>query len=243
MSNGNTILPRKSSIRVLRWLGVIGLTLIGAVVVFSVVFSAIPDDNLKPSWTASSGAPTPPEFHYAMFPVNATVPLCDAPSGKPVGVLARALVNSQAEIDAGGWVRVLDPAGVTWAPMTELRYLPVSNASEDYFEPFRTAYQARDPSGFRSASLRLREDSSGVTIATLRLSQDDYWQSYVYEVSEDRVRPLEMHLVSGVSQGLAAFGRSVFALGAVVIYLVVVGLAAIVLVLCRRKATPRSTHA
>lgn len=161
---------------------------------------------VRPAWTAAGSTPTPGRFLYAMFPVAPDVPLRDAPAGKVVGTLTRAVVNSQEEITAGGWVAVRDAGSTSWVELSKLAYLPPPGASVDYFKAFEAAYVARDPGDYRSASLTLEPGAKVTAKATLRLGQDDYWEKYVYEISSGSARPVEMYLVFGPGQALSWCG-------------------------------------
>jgi hypothetical protein len=209
------------------------VVLLGPIVVFVAAASAsMVFITSEPAWTAASGEPVPAKFEYAMFPINATVALHDAPDGTPVRVLDRAVVNSQREIDAGGWIRVLNPAGDTWVRLSELAYLPPAGATVDYFAAFAAVYPAQIADEFGNASLKLESASMGTTLITLRLGQDDHAQSYVYEVSNGHASP-KRYTESGIGDGLRAVG---FAFGATVLYEAV---AVVVIVVRMARRRPR----
>jgi len=199
------------------------LAVFGPVAAFRVTLLAIPESKLKPDWVASSGEPPPRDFLYAMFPVNSGVPLRDAPDGKPVSVLGRAVVNSQEEVDAGGWIGVLGGSDPAWVALSDLSCLPPADASTDYFGSFVSAYQSRDPSDYRNARLNFRRERSGTTTATLRISQDDHWQAYVYQVSSGPPKPLEMYRVFGPGEVFKNLDRNLAATGAAAVFLIGVG--------------------
>ncbi len=189
--------------------------LVGPVVVFvAAAFIGATVMKPGPAWTAASGGPVPARFEYAMFPVNATVARYNAPDGAPVGVLDRAVVNSQHEIDAGGWIRVLSPAGDTWVRLSDLAYLPPTGATVDYFAAFGAVYRAEMGDEYGRASLKLENTSPGTTTVTLHLGQDDHAQTYVYDVSKGLAIPKE-YTESGIGNGFMAAG---FAFGAMVLY-------------------------
>lgn len=225
-----------SGYRLLAWAGWIVVVLIGAVVVFRVVFSVIPETKSKPTWVSSSGAPTPANFLYAMFPADSAVPLCDSPGGKPVAILARAVVNSQEEIDAGGWVQVQEPGGPYAVQLSRLDYVPPPSASADYFAAFVSAYKARDPGKYRDARFEIQSGSSGVATARLHLRQGDHLQDYVYEVSPGRATPREMRVVFGPGEAVADIGRFILAVGAAIGFLILAGVGSIVVAMRRRAA-------
>ncbi len=214
------------------WLSLLLLAvvlLVGPVVVF-VASASVAIITSEPTWSASSGAAVPPDFAYAMFPVNAAVAWHSAPDGAAVGVLDRAVVNSQREIDAGGWIRVLNPAGDTWVRLNDLAYLPPTGAKVDYFAAFAAVYPAQMPDGYGRASLKLESASPGTTIVTLHLSQDDYAQTHVYDVSNGIATP-KKYFESGIFDGFQAMA---FAFGAMMLY-EVVAVAAIVVRMVRRR--------
>jgi hypothetical protein len=228
--------PSASGYPLLAWVAWVVVVLIGAVVVFGVVFSIIPETKSKPTWVSSSGVPTPANFLYAMFPADSAVPLCDSPGGKPVAILARAVVNSQEEINAGGWVQVQEPGGPYAVQLSRLDYAPPLNASADYFAAFVSAYQARDPAGDRHARLEIQRDPSGVASARLHLRQGDHLQDYVYEVSPGRATPREMRVVFGPGEAVADIGRFILAVGAAIGFLILAGVGSIVVAMRRRAA-------
>ncbi len=155
-----------------------------------------------------------------MFPIDNAVPLSSVPDGKPVTTLTRAVVNTQEEVVAGGWVQVLDPQGPYVVQLSKLAYLPPETPTTDYFTSFVTAYQARDPNDFRSASFTLQSDASGITIATLHLKQEDHWQDYIYEVTANRATPREMYRVFGPAHAAQSLGQFISALAAAIGFLV-----------------------
>lgn len=196
----------------LKWLVLIGSLLIGALVVFRVVYAVMPARKLNPAWESASDLPPPSDFLYAMFPSDDTVPLCNGPGGEQVGVIQRAVTNSQQEIDTGGWVQVQDPSGLRWVQLSKLDYMPPSDAKLDYFAAFVAAYKARALGEHRDARIEFHSDSKGVTAARLHLRQEDHWQEYIYDVSSGRAMPREMYLVFGPGEALADVGRSAAAL-------------------------------
>jgi hypothetical protein len=150
-----------------------------------------------------------------MFPVNNAVEIRDLPDGAVIGTLRRAVVNSQEEIDAGGWARVHDASTSAWVRISDLSYLSPSDVDTDYFGAFVAAYQSRTPNSFRDATLDLRIDSSGVTTATLRLRpDDDHVEIYAYEVAGGRAHPTEMTRYFGPGQTMKSVGPVVIAASA-----------------------------
>lgn len=207
------------------------ILVVGPIVVFiAAMFVTTMFIEAEPAWTAASGQPVPADFLYAMFPMNATVTMYDTPDGVPVGVLARAVVNSQEEIDAGGWIRVLNPAGDTWVRLSELAYLPPPGANVDYFAAFAAGYSARIGDEFGRASVKLENANAGTTSVTLRLGRDDYAQRYEYEVANGLAVP-KKYVRSGIGDALRAAGIS---LSAMVLY-EVLAIGAIVARMVRRR--------
>lgn len=164
--------------------------------------------HMRPAWTASSGDPVPPAFKYAMFPVRDGVVLYDAPNGAPVGTLDRAVANSQAEIESGGWIRVVSSPSDRWVPLTELAYLPPSGSRVDYFKSFAEVYHEQIEDGSGRAALAMTSRTSGSVRITLRLAQaqEDDLQLYVYEVSQGGATPVEMYTIDGIRVGFAGAG-------------------------------------
>lgn len=105
-------------------------------------------------WNAASGQPVPSgRFFYLMFPATTSTPLFDAPDGKEIGVLQRALGNSHAEIQSSAWIAVPSTRESAWVRKSDLAYLPPPNATRDYVSAYQESLQARDPAGFWRASL------------------------------------------------------------------------------------------
>lgn len=227
--------PASRARRITVWLVQAALLLLGSVLVFAAILVLYPKHPPDPAWQASSGDPVPAEFLYAMFPANANVPIANTPGGTPTGVLTRALVNSQAEIDAGGWVQLQDAAASGWVPLSELRFEPPANSGVDYFAAFNAAYQARAPGDRRGASLNFGPDPSGVQMATLRLKQENHWQEYVYLISAGKAKPLEMYRIFGPGEALRNFGRVLVAAGGAMLFLIIAS--AVVIVRARRRRT------
>lgn len=216
-------------VRALMWTCGAGLA---AVAVFlgtcTGVMRVLPDPGIRtpPKWTSASGEPIPEDFLIAMFPVSDAEVIRDAPDGQPVGILTRAVVNSQHEIAAGGWVAVQDASRTAWVELSRLQYLPPAASGVDYFQAFAREYQARDPESPRWATLSIADDASGATVARLHLRQKDHWQDYVYRVKVDAATPTEEFrawgpgeafsnigpfLLAGAAGVLAVFGLAVFA--------------------------------
>lgn len=220
MPGPDTERPKSGCLNALIWFAWPFVLFIGAVIVFRAVYAVFPEEKPRPSWIASSGEPVPPDFCFAMFPIDNAVPLSSVPDGKPVATLTRAVVNTQEEVAAGGWVQVQDPNGPCVVQLSKLAYLPPETPTTDYFTSFVAAYQAREPKDFRSASFTLQRDPSGITIATLHLKQEDQWQDYIYEVTANRATPLEMYKVFGPGQALKDSLRLLTALAAGVVFIV-----------------------
>jgi hypothetical protein len=158
-----------------------------------------------PTWVARGGEPVPSDFCYAMFPAHNAVPKFDAPNGAPIGVVDRALVNSQAERDAGGFVRMNDPKGTAWVRMDDLGFVPPDASSLDYFAAFKAEYAASAPGEFRSATLKLDTERGGMTRATLRLRpDDDHVEIYVYDISNGRATAVQMTRYFGPAVALGS---------------------------------------
>jgi hypothetical protein len=189
-------------------------------------------------WALSSGTPTPADFMYAMFPAKDDIPVFDQPDGKEAGKLTRAMVNVESEVRAGGWVEAVGSGGSTWVRMDDLRYRAPPDPATDYFGAFEKVFQARDPVGYRTASLRFEDDVR--TTATLHLGHDEWWEEYVYEVSGGgaTARAEAVYRMDSKAAGFAAAGRLV---GAWVMATIVVG-AGMVVVSARAWARGRRSR-
>lgn len=237
MQPREAVSPRTPGRRALRWVSCAALLLLAAAAIFIAVLSLIPTPKPTPAWTSSSGAPTPPDFLYAMFPTDSAVPLYDSPGDRPVATLNRAVVNSQREIDAGGWVQVLDPGGPYAAELSKLDYLPQPNASPGrLFAAFETSYRARNPADARSASLTLDRAASGVTTARLRLHQNDHWQEYIYDATPGHATPREMYQVFGPGEAFRDIGRLILASAAAIAFVILAVIACLVVALRSRAS-------
>lgn len=149
---------------------------------------------------------------YAMFPFDNSVPLLDSPGGTQVATLTRAVVNSQVEIDAGGWVQVLETDGARVVELGRLDYVPPAGEIQEHFAAFAGLYAARDPNGFHTATIEVQNVGSAPTTVRLQLRQDDHWQEYVYDAAPGRATPREMYRVFGPAAALRQFGRVCLAL-------------------------------
>lgn len=161
------------------------------------VLAVVPPSRAKPDWTAAAGTPTPSSFCYAMFPARPDVPLYDTPNGVVVGTLSRAMVNSQEELDAGGQVELVDRTATSWVKVDDLRFEKPSDAMEVDFAAFDVEYRAKAPNGFRHASLAFTTQQLGSTRFTLRLTDDDNYEVYVYDVIAGKPHAMEMYRVFG----------------------------------------------
>jgi hypothetical protein len=212
--------------------------LIATIAVFRVTLLFIPPAAPTPSWSSASGDPVPPEFCYVMFPASTSVPMRDAPpsspTSKPIGTLQRAVVNSQEEIDAGGWVAVQSSSSVGWVQIDDLIYLPPAASTTDLFGGFVAAYRALDSDPFCDASFDLSQTPGGPTIANLRLRDDDHWQEYRYEITPAGPRPIEMYKVFGPALAMEDLGRVVIAAAAALGFLAV-AITAVVIVSLRKQ--------
>lgn len=183
--------------------------------------------TMRPNWTAASGEAVPENFQYVMFPTHEDVRRHDAPDGARIGTLDRAVVNSQAEIEAGGWVRVLGAESDSWVKLSELAYLPPSGANVDYFAAYAKVYREQIERGSGRATLEITGQAERNAIITLRLAQeqDDDAQKYVYEVSQGRATPIKMYTIDGIAIGFAVAGVVMITMtaygAAVIVYLIV----------------------
>jgi len=134
----------------------------------------------------------------------------DAPDGQQVEMLTRALVNSQKEVDAGGWVEARDPGKVTWVRLSELRFVPPPNAGV-YFDRFVAVYRERNPPYYQNATCSFEAAAPGETRATLRMQNDRRTTEYSYLISASGVRPLSMTLFDSIAGALEWFGSIVIA--------------------------------
>lgn len=183
------------------------LVFAGAALGFVAALMVLPIGRQAPSWSSSDGSATPPDFLYAMFPVNHSVPLYDSPGGTRVAILSRAVVNSQAEIVSGGWVQVHDSGGLRFVELATLDYLPGQNADPDSFKAFASSYQARDAAEHRGATLEIQPTASGIATARLRIEQENHWQEYVYDVVPGKATPRRMCTVFGPGAALQGVER------------------------------------
>ncbi len=199
------------------------LLLISAAAVFLGVLFLFPTSKPKPTWTASDHTPIPADFLYAMFPLNNAVGLFDVPDGSPVDTLRRAVVNSQEEIEAGGWVKVRNPNKPGWVRLGDLGCLPPPEASADYFGAFVSEYRSGPGNEFRSATIDIRTDSAGVTTAKLHLRiDDDHVEEFVYQILSGAAKPLEMYRYFGPGVALKSVVPAILT-GAVAAAIVMVG--------------------
>ncbi len=143
------------------------------------------------AWDSKSGDIVPRDFRYVMFPTSKGVGLSDAPNGQQIEVLARALVNNQEELDAGGWVEVRNPGRTVWVRMSELQFTPPVDANV-YFERFDAVYRDRNPPYYQKATCSFNPAPSGETRVTLRLRNDRRTTEYSYMVSPTGVQPRTM---------------------------------------------------
>jgi hypothetical protein len=212
-----------------RWLfrRVVGLSLAAASVLGSCVVSGLvlalgPESKGTPEWNAASGFPVPDEFLYVMFPADAAVPLCDYPDGVPVGSLGRAVVNSQAEVRAGGWAAVRDGERTAWAPLNRLTFIPPENWRE-LFAGFVRAYKGRAPELDRRVTARFR-GAAGTNTVRLRLwPDDDHREDFEYELTAGGPKAIAMYR-AGPIEVLGGGFMLVIALAAGIGFLVVVAL-------------------
>lgn len=211
---------------VLKRVGLVACLLLGALVVFRVVYAMVPPSKPVPSWVSTSGLPPPLDFLYVMFPSDDAVPLFSGPDGEQAGVLERAVTNTQQEISGGRWVAVQDPNGQHWVQLSRLEYLPPPGANRDYVAAFVAAYKARAPGEQRDAKVEFHPVGKGVTNVRLHLRQEDHWQDYIYDVSSGRATPREMNLVFGPGEAIADLGRFSEALCSAAAFVVFVGVGA-----------------
>lgn len=161
----------------------------------------------KPAWTKSEGGlPDESWFRYVMFPRTTSVQLFDAPGGKPCGTLMRAVANSPQEVEAGGWIGVLEAnLPKQWVRFEDLTFLCPASADEDkYVEALNTSLKARDPNELPSFDYSRKKTHEGVQVRT-RL-WDRGWQDSWYLVQGEKAIPEKLCLASegGVGISVAA---------------------------------------
>lgn len=133
----------------------------------------------------------------------------DAPSGAAVGPLQRPLLNSHEEIHAESWIAVRDPSRTTWVARSDLAFTPAPDAPANFIDAVNAAHRARVQSDFLSVRFTLAPSggSSPTTSAALRLSQDDHWQEYRYEIAGGVARPVSMVKAFGPAESLKDLPR------------------------------------
>ncbi len=184
-------------------LGCLGcLTPVVWVVLTLVISKAFPDHPIKWDWEATSAAPVPANFMYIMFPASPNAAVYDRPNGKAVGILDRAMMNSEAE-RTDVWVRLVSvpPAADLWVRREDLTFDPppsqvalVSAASANY--------KARKADIF--AHLRFTPTQSA-TSADMLLEvrpDDDHAEDYKYSVTNGIATPLKMRRYFGPAVAL-----------------------------------------
>lgn len=158
----------------------------------------------KPAWTKSEGGlPDGSWFRYVMFPRTASVQLFDAPDGKPCGTLTRAVANSPKEVEAGGWIGVLEAnMPKQWVRLEDLAFLCPAGADEDkYVDALNTSLAARDPKELPRFAYSKKKMDEGVRVRT-RL-WDRGWQESWYLVKEEKTIPEKLFLVSEGAAGIS----------------------------------------
>ncbi|HZW07675.1 MAG TPA: hypothetical protein VFF65_11185 [Phycisphaerales bacterium] len=191
----------QSRARLLRLASVVAAAAIVWLAVLIGIVALIPIPEPQPTWTAAGGTPVPDEFIVVMYPANGSVPLCDAPGGRVIGTLSRALANSHRELatgGTGGWIHVNGRPGGSWVRLADLAFHPPANSTTDYFAAYAALYAKRSPRGFASASMSSNPNPDGSQTMTLtRRPDDDHVEKYLYRVAGGVPQPLEMHAYFG----------------------------------------------
>lgn len=141
------------------------VTLLAAMAVgggtFKLVLVLVPGARPERVWSAADGTPPPSEFLFVMFPMDDNVALYDAPGGKKVGLLRRALGNDIGELASSQWIAV-PPGGPgqerSFVRAEDLRYLSAAVAGTappvaelpleqrvNYVAALAAAYRSRAP--------------------------------------------------------------------------------------------------
>lgn len=183
---------------------------------YTVTKKLLPGPKPERTWSVLSGKPAPIDFLFLMFPANDSVPLYDAPNGKQVGVLQRALGNIAGEVNGTTWVQVPpnEPGGQTLSVRTiDLRYVspavagtmapfsPDGPRPPNYVANFAAAYRARKPDEGRSATYMLHTgvpdhllketvDRGGGRVAAFQLREGGNRRDYYALVTADKAVPL-----------------------------------------------------
>ncbi len=201
--------------------------------VFNLTTKLLPGPKPQRIWSASDGSPVPIDFLFLMFPVDDNVPLYDAPGGKQVAVLQRALGNIYGEVRDAKWVQVppSEPGGkATSVRVSDLRYLSPAVAGTmpplkegaprppNYVGNFAAAYRARKPEETRGATYAIhttmpenvRKEAAGRTggrFATLRLQEGGNRREFHAMVTADNAIPLAIDQLYEGSKFTASITR------------------------------------
>ncbi|MFT3684825.1 MAG: hypothetical protein QM783_07835 [Phycisphaerales bacterium] len=141
---------------------------IAAVGAFWLSQRVLPGASFNRSWSALSGTPVRNDFVYLMFPGRMDVPVYDAPGGKQIGILERAVGNSQGELEGGKWVsvpRMLADGSPGFVLISDLIYLspatigriPAGERPPNYIKGLYDIYREREPGRRRGIQFQLRQ--------------------------------------------------------------------------------------
>lgn len=179
---------------------------------FLVVFGALillwPNATMhpKPTWTAASGAPPDDRFfRILMFPVNGSAPLFDKPDGvQTPQLLQRAVANTAAEVEFGGWISIADPAGERWARFADLTFIPPPSQEKPLLDALAQSLRARTGDRWVTVALTTEPIPSGLRL-TAKIHGDDHHQHSTYTVINGRAAPEQLVLIKGAAVGLSGF--------------------------------------
>lgn len=160
----------------------------------------------KPVWTKSDGSLPDMDaawFRYIMFPRTESVQLFDTPDGKPCGTLTRAVANSPKEVEAGGWIGVLE-ANIPnrWVRLEDLTFVCPENADQkSYVAALNASLAARDPKELPWFEYSKTKMDDGVRVRA-RL-WDRGWEESWYLVQGEKANPEKLILVSEGGVGIS----------------------------------------
>lgn len=171
------------------------------VLTFWAICAVIPGPEPGERWKASAAEPRHPDFVYLMFPKDGAVPVYSTPEGPQVGVLSRAVANSQDEVDAGGWIAVREPTGDVWVRFADLRYVVPPARSMPLVDAYAKVWERKHRSG--SVGIATHEAENRVTSVTFRRGVDDGWEEFQYDVAADgSARPSRILHMSAAGAGV-----------------------------------------
>lgn len=159
----------------------------------------------KPTWTKrQGGGPDEQWFRCVMFPRSPDVQTFDAPNGKPLGTLTRAVTNTPSEIWAGGWIGVNETnAPKSWVRFEDLTFeLPNSDDERSYLSALQASLAGRFPQRTPTVRYEPSRDGDGFE-ARYRESDDKGWQESWYSIQGGHLIPEKQILVSAAGAGIA----------------------------------------